>query len=55
MTCGRTRAWDDGFDHAVPFLARLEKEDRAALLALRASAAAWPDPALPHGGIRPVQ
>ncbi|WP_381553698.1 Crp/Fnr family transcriptional regulator [Streptomyces eurythermus] len=34
MTGGRTRAWDDdGFDDAVPFLARLEKEDRAALLA----------------------
>jgi hypothetical protein len=34
MTGGRTRAWDDdGFDDRVPFLARLEKEDRAALLA----------------------
>ncbi|MBC2864056.1 Crp/Fnr family transcriptional regulator [Streptomyces mexicanus] len=32
---GRTRAWDDdGFDDAVPFLARLEKEDRIALLAI---------------------
>ncbi|RRQ77854.1 transcriptional regulator [Streptomyces griseofuscus] len=35
MAAGRTRAWDDdGFDDAVPFLARLEKEDRLALLAL---------------------
>ncbi|MFG2929974.1 Crp/Fnr family transcriptional regulator [Streptomyces achromogenes] len=34
MAGGRTRAWDDdGFDDAVPFLARLEKEDRVALLA----------------------
>ncbi|MCG0062858.1 Crp/Fnr family transcriptional regulator [Streptomyces tricolor] len=34
MVGGRTRAWDDdGFDDAVPFLARLEKEDRVALLA----------------------
>ncbi|MGW4276008.1 Crp/Fnr family transcriptional regulator [Streptomyces seoulensis] len=35
MIGGRTRAWDDdGFDDAVPFLARLEREDRAALLAI---------------------
>ncbi|GAA2291192.1 Crp/Fnr family transcriptional regulator [Streptomyces kunmingensis] len=35
MAAGRTRAWDDdGFDDGVPFLARLEKEDRAALLAV---------------------
>ncbi|MEU5078970.1 MULTISPECIES: Crp/Fnr family transcriptional regulator [Streptomyces] len=34
MAGGRTRAWDDdGFDDAVPFLARLEKQDRVALLA----------------------
>ncbi|MFF0700962.1 Crp/Fnr family transcriptional regulator [Streptomyces tendae] len=33
MTGGRTHAWDDdGFDDGVPFLARLEKEDRTALL-----------------------
>ncbi|MFI5657461.1 Crp/Fnr family transcriptional regulator [Streptomyces sp. NPDC051684] len=33
MSAGRTRAWDDdGFDDGVPFLARLEKGDRAALL-----------------------
>ncbi|MGW2747478.1 Crp/Fnr family transcriptional regulator [Streptomyces sp. NPDC001450] len=33
MVGGRTRAWDDdGFDDAVPFLARLEKQDRVALL-----------------------
>ncbi|MEU0006510.1 Crp/Fnr family transcriptional regulator [Streptomyces sp. NPDC006314] len=33
MVGGRTRAWDDdGFDDAVPFLARLENEDRVALL-----------------------
>ncbi|WP_328980872.1 Crp/Fnr family transcriptional regulator [Streptomyces canus] len=31
----RTRAWDDdGFDDGVPFLARLERADRAALLAI---------------------
>lgn len=35
MAEGRTRAWDDdGFDDRVPFLARLEKDDRAALLAI---------------------
>ncbi|WP_225825174.1 Crp/Fnr family transcriptional regulator [Streptomyces naphthomycinicus] len=35
MVAERTRAWDDdGFDDAVPFLARLEKEDRHALLSL---------------------
>lgn len=35
MSGGRTRAWDDdGFDDGVPFLARLEKEDRSALLAV---------------------
>lgn len=35
MAGGRTRAWDDdGFDDRVPFLARLEQEDRAALLAI---------------------
>lgn len=35
MLGARTRAWDDdGFDDGVPFLARLEKEDRAALLAI---------------------
>ncbi|WP_420035120.1 Crp/Fnr family transcriptional regulator [Streptomyces sp. cg28] len=35
MSARRTRAWDDdGFDDGVPFLARLEKEDRAALLAV---------------------
>ncbi|MEU6842594.1 Crp/Fnr family transcriptional regulator [Streptomyces sp. NPDC046716] len=35
MAAGRTRAWDDdGFDDGVPFLARLEKEDRVALLAV---------------------
>ncbi|MFJ9035346.1 Crp/Fnr family transcriptional regulator [Streptomyces sp. NPDC102406] len=34
MATVRTRAWDDdGFDDAVPFLARLDQEDRAALLA----------------------
>ncbi|CAL9484311.1 Crp/Fnr family transcriptional regulator [Streptomyces sp. enrichment culture] len=34
MAGGRMRAWDDdGFDDAVPFLARLEKQDRVALLA----------------------
>ncbi|MHB9759416.1 Crp/Fnr family transcriptional regulator [Streptomyces sp. BYX5S] len=33
MSAGRTRAWDDdGFDDGVPFLARLEKTDRAELL-----------------------
>ncbi|MCG8966434.1 MULTISPECIES: Crp/Fnr family transcriptional regulator [Streptomyces] len=33
MTGGRAHAWqDDGFDDGVPFLARLEKEDRTALL-----------------------
>ncbi|NUS26147.1 MAG: Crp/Fnr family transcriptional regulator [Streptomyces sp.] len=33
MLGGRTRAWDDdGFDDGVPFLARLEHEDRVALL-----------------------
>ncbi|GGS23515.1 hypothetical protein GCM10010238_09430 [Streptomyces griseoviridis] len=33
VTTRRTRAWDDdGFDDAVPFLARLEKPDRTALL-----------------------
>lgn len=31
MTGGQTRAWDDD---GVPFLARLEREDRAALLAI---------------------
>lgn len=35
MVAGRMRAWDDdGFDDAVPFLARLEKEDRLSLLSL---------------------
>ncbi|NBE50084.1 Crp/Fnr family transcriptional regulator [Streptomyces boluensis] len=35
MAEGRTHAWDDdGFDDRVPFLARLEKEDRVALLAI---------------------
>ncbi|MGW3953395.1 Crp/Fnr family transcriptional regulator [Streptomyces sp. NPDC004752] len=35
MVGGRTRAWDDdGFDDAVPFLARLEKQDRVALLSI---------------------
>ncbi|MFL1902469.1 Crp/Fnr family transcriptional regulator [Streptomyces tauricus] len=35
MAGGRARAWDDdGFDDRVPFLARLEREDRVALLAI---------------------
>ncbi|MET8567264.1 Crp/Fnr family transcriptional regulator [Streptomyces sp. NPDC004783] len=35
MTGGRAHAWqDDGFDDGVPFLARLEKEDRTALLGI---------------------
>ncbi|MFI8229801.1 Crp/Fnr family transcriptional regulator [Streptomyces sp. NPDC085900] len=35
MTGGQTYAWDDaGFDDRVPFLARLEKEDRLGLLAI---------------------
>ncbi|MCX4972144.1 Crp/Fnr family transcriptional regulator [Streptomyces sp. NBC_00620] len=35
MTGGRTRAWDDdGFDDRVPFLARLGREDRVALIAI---------------------
>lgn len=35
MTGGQTHAWDDnGFDDRVPFLARLEREDRIALLAV---------------------
>ncbi|MBK3564566.1 MULTISPECIES: Crp/Fnr family transcriptional regulator [unclassified Streptomyces] len=35
MVVGRTHAWDDdGFDDRVPFLARLEKADRIALLAI---------------------
>ncbi|MHC3473692.1 Crp/Fnr family transcriptional regulator [Streptomyces sp. 7R007] len=35
MTGGQAHAWDDaGFDDRVPFLARLEKDDRAALLAI---------------------
>jgi CRP/FNR family cyclic AMP-dependent transcriptional regulator len=35
MVGGLPRAWDDdGFDDAVPFLARLEKVDRVALLAV---------------------
>ena len=35
MTGGQTHAWDDGgFDDRVPFLARLEKEDRIGLLAI---------------------
>ncbi|NUS25755.1 MAG: Crp/Fnr family transcriptional regulator [Streptomyces sp.] len=34
MAGRQTRAWDDdGFDDRVPFLARLEKDDRTALLA----------------------
>ncbi|EPD55451.1 Crp/Fnr family transcriptional regulator [Streptomyces sp. HGB0020] len=35
MTGGQADAWDNtGFDDRVPFLARLEKEDRVALLAI---------------------
>jgi CRP-like cAMP-binding protein len=35
MAGGQAHAWDDGgFDDKVPFLARLEKEDRVALLAI---------------------
>ncbi|MFI1413049.1 Crp/Fnr family transcriptional regulator [Streptomyces sp. NPDC020707] len=35
MAGGRTHAWDDdGFDDRVPFLARLEREDRVALLGI---------------------
>ncbi|WP_210591659.1 Crp/Fnr family transcriptional regulator [Streptomyces sp. GESEQ-35] len=35
MLGGQTHVWDDdGFDDRVPFLARLEKEDRVALLAI---------------------